>query len=229
VPVGSFNFSYGDEYEITAANTQGTSAYLTINSPVVQQVGGYHSLAELSDRSGDLQQIVEVGWIKNYNDSGPSLFVYHWVNGATSCYNGCGFVQYSGTTLAGMPLPADGGERGFWILHFEGNWWILYNNDWFGYFPDSLWNNAFTQVGRADWFGEVSMPGTINQPCAQMGDGQWGSSFNGANFSSTLDFQDYSTYSGATLTGFQSDPSFYNVAPFSATMFYFGGPGATCP
>ena len=30
-------------------------------------------------------------------DEDPHLFVYHWVNRQTSCYNACGFVQYSKT------------------------------------------------------------------------------------------------------------------------------------
>lgn len=49
-------------------------------------------------QSEDGRHIVEVGWTVDRElngDAQPHLFVYHWVDGQATCYNGCGFVQYS--------------------------------------------------------------------------------------------------------------------------------------
>ena len=71
----------------------GTSAYLSPATPLVPE-GDFHSLAEVSAQSADLQQIVEVGWTVDRlvnGDSLPRIFVFHWINGIPQCYNACGY------------------------------------------------------------------------------------------------------------------------------------------
>ena len=87
--------------------------------------GDFHSLAELAVLSSDGQQIVEVGWTVDRGlngDDDPHLFVFHWVDGVGTCYNGCGFVPITdGSNLgdaAGMTLPVSATDvQQFWIQH----------------------------------------------------------------------------------------------------------------
>lgn len=73
----------------------------------------FHSLWELAVESSNQLNIVEIGWTMDagvcgavFTAGNPCLFVYHWVNGAKSCYNGCGWIDNptepvnAGTALA---------------------------------------------------------------------------------------------------------------------------------
>src|SRR6516162_3792920 len=125
--------------------------------------------------SADRMQQVEVGWTVDYNVNGdllPHLFVYHWVDGAQTCYNGCGFVRYSGSVVPGEVLPA-GTRKAFTIMHYQGNWWIAYDGNWFGYYPDSLWGNRYTTSGEIDAYGEVSTSVPDYLSCTEMGNGRY--------------------------------------------------------
>ena len=85
-------FHYVDGSVIGIAD--GASVQIDQARPVIGPA--YHSLIELAVESLDSSQIVEVGWTvdKELNgDDLPHLFVFHWVDGAPTCYNGCGFVQ----------------------------------------------------------------------------------------------------------------------------------------
>jgi hypothetical protein len=202
-----------------------------------------HTLAELAVESADGHQIVEVGWMVDrpqYQDDNPHLFVFHWVNKTETCYNGCGYVQVStnpahqaGTTLTVGSSPAI--THQFAIRYFGGNWWIWYETEWIGYFPGSLWQdpttqqNSFTQLGLAQWFGEVATPQAT--PCSQMGDGLAGTSQGSAEITyMSFDVQSKTVPANVTYT-FQTNPQYYSVGNVTPTSFTFGGPGATtqCP
>ena len=225
---------------------QGIAAELSVHLPHFSSSDGNgHTLAEVAAQSADGRQIVEVGWIVNPGDTAPHLFVYHWVNGNTSCYNGCGYVQYSPSIFPGMALPKDGSAHTFKILHafnrggrLGGAWWIIYgNSEWVGYFPDDLWSNSYQKVELAQWFGEVAMSPTVTQPCSAMGDGTFGSQAGAATMTGLRYYYDpndiiaYKKKFPASASYFVSDPSFYNDGAAQATSFRYGGPGsrlATC-
>jgi hypothetical protein len=155
--------------------TDGSWANLTIEQP--RLLGGdYHTLAEIAVRSGadnSSKQTVEVGWNVDPSvngDTDPHLFVFHWRDGKPQCYNACGFVQYSKTVKPGDTLPANTQKR-FGIQHSGGVWWVAYNSEWIGHFPDSLWGGKYTKAGAVQWFGEVVSPDDV-PPCSDMGNGK---------------------------------------------------------
>jgi hypothetical protein len=165
------NYFYNSAYQF--AETDGSYANLVISKPKLAYED-YHSLAEIAVQSADGRQIVEVGWTVDRavnGDDDPHLFVYHWVDRQESCYNGCGFVNYSQNAWPGMTLP-EGVPKRFGIQYYYGAWWIAYDSEWIGYFPDRLWGGTFTRSGLIQWFGEVAA--SSDAPCTQMGNGRWG-------------------------------------------------------
>lgn len=216
-------YFYGTAYSTQASD--GMQAMVTVAAPTL---GAHddHTLAELAAQSADGRQIVEVGWIvdrSNATAGRPSLFVYHWVDGGGSCYNGCGFVQVSSKMRPGDPLTT-GGSIAFGILHYKNNWWIGAGTEWVGYFPDSLWKNSFTKTGLMQWFGEVAGDGS--KPCSDMGNGKSASSTDAARFSSVLRYTDVLKTATAGLTTHAPTPNLYTVAAVNDSSFRFGGPGA---
>jgi len=162
----SYHYSSAFQY----AETDGTYANLVIGRPYLDKAD-YHTLAEIAVQSADGRQIVEVGWTVDRGvngDEDPHLFVYHWVDGKESCYNGCGFKQYSKAVVPGDTLPY-GVSKQFGIQFFNGAWWIAYDSEWVGYFPGELWNDSFDRSGLIQWFGEVAASSTT--PCTDMGTG----------------------------------------------------------
>jgi hypothetical protein len=161
-------------------NSPGSSAFLTQHIPWLMP-GDSHSLAEMAVQSTDRRQIVEVGWIvdrSGYGDENLHLFVYHWVNGVETCYNGCGWVQSSATRFPGMKLTYDGTASPYMIQYREGNWWIGYQGELIGYFPGSLWSGIYTSGGLIQWFGELAAdPGAI-PPLSSIGNYYPGTSGN---------------------------------------------------
>jgi hypothetical protein len=197
----------------------GSYASITIAQPKVA-TGDYHSLAEIAVESADQHQVVEVGWNVDpgvNGDSSAHLFVYHWVDGAESCYNGCGFEPYGSTVKPGGVLPV-GVTKQFGIEHYNGAWWIAYDSAWIGSFPDSLWSGAYVSSGLTQWFGEVAAGSAT--PCSQMGNGIAASSTTAATFTS-IGF-----FAGPTVGIAVSSDAAYSAAQLSTTSFRFGGPGA---
>jgi hypothetical protein len=216
-PTVNFLYNVGSQ----AAVTDGVYANLTINKPVLAK-SDYHTLAEIAVQSADGKQIVEVGWSVDRvvnGDDDPHLFVYHWVNRETSCYNGCGFVQYSKTAIAGDTLPLDTPKR-FGIQYFNGAWWIAYDTEWVGYFPSKLWGDIdFTKSGLVQVFGEVAAASA--KPCTQMGNGRASLDATAARIGSLA------YLNGPTVDMFvRSTSDYYNVTALSNRTFRYGGPGA---
>lgn len=228
VPVytsGAYNFYYvgGRQY----ANATGASATLSQAQPVVpeQPSAENHSLIELAVQSADGQQIVEVGWVVDSTmngDNSPHLFVYHWVAGQTSCYNGCGFVQVSSSVIPGQTVSV-GTTASYGINYISGNWDITYNSAIVGYFPASLWAGTFTQLGYVQVFGEVANSTSSTTHCIQMGDGLGGSSSTSSKISN---FALTGSNVGVALSPFATSPSSYSYGFASATSLNLGGPGS---
>lgn len=204
-----------------AAVSDGAYVNLTINKPKLDKKD-YHTLAELAVQSADGNQIVEVGWnvdrVVNGDDD-PHLFVYHWVNRQTSCYNGCGFVQYSKTVIAGDTLAVDQQKR-FGIQYFNNAWWVAYDTEWVGYFPAKLWGDvSFAKTGMVQVFGEVAASSPT--PCTEMGNGKSSDDVNSARIGSVayLNGPDPSV-------AVRSTSDLYTVNQLSLRTFRYGGPGA---
>jgi hypothetical protein len=61
----------------------------------------------------------------------------------------------------------------FGIQYFSGNWWIAFDSEWVGYFPEDLWkkeNVSYSRSGLVQMFGEVAAQ--VQTPCTDMGNGQ---------------------------------------------------------
>ncbi|SFF30388.1 protein of unknown function [Actinoplanes philippinensis] len=212
-----FHYNVGSQ----AAVTDGAYANFSINKPSLA-LTDFHTLAELAVQSSNGNQIVEVGWTVDRlvnGDSDPHLFVYHWVNGVPTCYNGCGFVQYSANISPGDTLPENATKR-LGIQYYSGAWWIAYDTEWVGYFPGTLWSGNFTQSGMIQAFGEVA--GISLLPCTDMGNG-----LNGATNSSAARIGSVSYINGPAVDLYvRSTSPHYDVAKLSGRTFRYGGDGA---
>lgn len=189
-----------------AAGVGADAAYIeTSQHKTWKDTGDAHTLWEFVAESSDNQQIVEVGWTMDTAVCGqsvnPCLFVYHWVNGNNSCYNGCGWVDNpteavnAGTALASTP----GGSSptsftGYKIEHASSvkcddvapvqttatPGWVISRGpvgglSITGCFPDALWTGATPSAT----FNKVQVVQSFNEiasqtddhPCTDMGSG----------------------------------------------------------
>jgi hypothetical protein len=211
-----FHYAVGSQ----AAETDGTWANLTIAKPELAD-GDFHTLAELAVQSADGQQIVEVGWHVDRavnGDSDPHLFVFHWKNREPGCYNGCGFTMYSKTVKPGDTLPV-GTQKRFGIQHSGGVWWIAYDSEWIGYFPDTLWEGKYTRGGLVQWFGEVAA--ASEKPCTDMGNGAPADKDTAARIG-TISFTNGPDVKIST----RATSDLYSVVALSDRTFRYGGAGA---
>jgi hypothetical protein len=154
------------------APATGASVMLPQSQPKLGANAG-HSLIELAVESASGKQIVEVGWVVG-EDNGtlPKLFVFHWVDGNPTCYDGCGFVSLRNTIKPGAVV-ARRQTQEYGIKFASGRWWVSYENKRIGYFPASLWKGRYTTAGLIQTFGEINA--TTNSTCTQMGNGRFGS------------------------------------------------------
>jgi len=210
------------------AESDGFYNTVTIAKPTLGKYD-YHTLAELAVQSADSKQIVEVGWtvdrVVNRGDGvNPHLFVYHWVNGLKSCYNGCGFVPYDDATVKAGDILTTGSKR-FGIEYFDEAWWISYDSNFVGYFPESLWTDegvkAFDKTGLVQTFGEVAS--TIATPCSQMGNGAPGTDKTAAVLGS-LSYVNGPT--AALEVPANVDNTYYTPNRLSGRTFQYGGQGS---
>lgn len=220
-----YNYVAGRQYAWYAT---GASVELWRGQPNLDPAdANSHSLQELAVQSSDALQIVEIGWTVDRSlngDNAPHLFVYHWVDGIPTCYNGCGFVQTSTAVVPGMKL-ASGGFSTFRIEHVGDRWQLSLDGTMFGYFPDSLWGSSvFSQPLLLQTFGEVAS--TSTPTCNQMGTGKFAES----SASSAI--------TGFTLLGptptpvdlapalLVTTPEWYDASRVEPDGFWLGGPGS---
>lgn len=235
----------GLEYFYAATNqavvTKGVYADVQIAKPYLDSTD-FHTLHEIAisndATTSGKRNIVEVGWtvdkLVNNNSDEPHLFVFYWVNGVAQCYNGCGFVQYGGSTArAGMQL-TPGSIKKMGIQYFNNNWWISYDNKWVGYYPGTLWSAAtptaqtFTESNSSQLFGEVAA--NSSTPCTDMGTGYhgFGSSIPVTNKAKVNNTRYVGTTTPVDL--FFNSPTnstYYTIAKNGSERSYtYGGPGA---
>jgi Neprosin len=184
-----------------------------------------HTLAEMSVESANGQQIVEVGWTVDVGVNGdalPHLFVFHWVDGKATCYDGCGWEQVSATRYPGMIVALTREPQQVIYRYFNLAWWVWYQSEWIGFFPVSLWDQDFSIAGLIQWFGEVA---GLPSPKSQMGDGLLPSQMN-SGFMTSLQVESGAGDSQpASLSpSVVTDPGAYDLDVTDAG-FLFGGPG----
>src|ERR1041385_231878 len=166
-------FYYGPAMQSRLSDGGGMN--MTIERPSFSGRG--HSLDEIAVQGGATNgDIIELGWnlspTTQYTDANPHLFVYHWIDFSRTCYDGCGWVQYSRTYFPGMNLsPLIGRTVYIGYVFFEGNWWAWFDNQWLGYFPGSIWSGKYTRSTLIQWFGEVATDNGI-PPKVDMGNGR---------------------------------------------------------
>jgi Neprosin len=210
----------------------GAGMTTSIQRPDYRPAGGPgHTLDELAvqGNAGD-GDIVEIGWIVSTDmngDGDPRLFVFHWKNWNPTCYNACGWVQYSNVHFPGQNIaPFAGRDIYLGYVFFGGNWWAWFDNQWLGYFPGSEWQGAYTKAATLQWFGEVA---TQTSPPAgiQMGDGLPPSDAKAARMSQLCDVDAAKwtcpvrdqQWISATI------PQYYDIRRASAGAVRYGGPG----
>jgi hypothetical protein len=222
-------YHYAGSYQYV--ESEGTYANLVIGKPKLAD-DDFHTLAEIAVQSADGHQTVEVGWTvdRGVNDGSeePHLFVYHWVDGVGKCYNGCGFVPYSKTAVPGGKLPVGVSKR-FGIKYFNGAWWIAYDTEWVGYFPDSLWSKTpFTKSGLVQWFGEIASSRLY--PCSEMGTGVKLDDAAAARIGTIalIEGPGEPTLSRNSKSA-GVEPGRYAVNPLSERTFRYGGPPVKDP
>jgi hypothetical protein len=211
-------------------NDQGGGLTMTIEKPSVvstSAVGAGHSLEEMSVQAGtNYGNIVEIGSIVSSGETDPQLFVYHWVGGTQTCYDGCGYQQYSNTYYPGMDLSSMTGQSVYnGYVYYKGNWWAWFNDQWLGYFPGSLWGGQFQSSQQVQWFGEVAA--TQFPPLTQMGNGLFASNPKAAPMSTLCDVNAAAWrcfyYNQQRL--FESDSGFYTIEDTGFGAIRVGGPG----
>ena len=202
-----------------ATIADGAMATVTIGKPLVAPDAS-HSLASVAVRTASGHHNVQIGWTVDpllNGDDLPHLFVIHRVAGVDACYNVCGFEPYAASTVRpGAVLPVGTSKR-FGVQHFDGRWWVAYDGQWLGYFPDSLWSNTFTQAETVQYFGEVS--GGSDPACSEMGTGLPVTSVEAARFGTI-------SLIGATSVPLRRNPfnAFYGLQLVSDRTFRYGGP-----
>lgn len=164
----------------------------SIEKPAYVNTGGAgHSLDEIAVQGGTNNgNIIEMGWLVSTDQEGnanPHIFVYHWKNWVGTCYDGCGWQQWSSTYHPGMDIGSAVGKKVYigYVL-YEGNWWGWFDDQWMGYFPGSEWNGQYTKTSLIQWFGEVASANGI-PPKTQMGNGQLPSSQGAASMATLCD------------------------------------------
>lgn len=219
-------FLYAGTFQRSLGASAGAGAKMLQANPALA-ADDAHTLGEIGVQSADNRQIVEIGWhvdVLVNHDAQPRLFVFHWVDGQPTCYNGCGFVETSTTMKPGMRVTP--GATGDYAIELRGaDWWLAYNGVDLGYFPGTLWPGGFTTAGRVQWFGEVAAERA--EPCTEMGNGKKGVDPTAATMTDLVVVRPGGMRTPATAgVGTITAPAYYDVGQTTPTSFAFGGPGA---
>ena len=219
-------FLYAGYYQAPGGASAGAGAKMKQGDPGLA-ADDFHTLGEIGVISADQRQIVEIGWTVDPGVNGdvqPRLFVFHWVDGMPTCYNGCGFVQVSTTKKPGMKVEA-GGLADYQIALRGSDWWLSYEGEDVGYFPGSLWPTPYTVAGHVQWFGEIAA-GTADS-CSEMGNGAKGTDPTAAAMSGLYLVAPGGAHVAANaMPGEVTMPAYWNIGQTAPDAFSFGGPGS---
>lgn len=230
--VPSFGSCY---YYGSAAFTRtadGGGMTMAIKRPTYVSTGGSgHTLDELAVQGGPGNgNIIELGWnvsSDQYGDTNTHLFVFHWKDWVGTCYDGCGWQQYSGTYFPGMSLnKIVGREVYIGYVYYQGNWWAWFDNQWLGYFPGSEWSGAYTKSELIQWFGEVSSSNGV-PPQTDMGDGLFPASASAATNYTLCDVDAHAwvCWYRDMQSLHATKPADYDISRTGFGRVRYGGPG----
>jgi hypothetical protein len=210
-----------------AGMTQGIARPAYVNTG-----GGGHTLNEISVQGGAGEgNIVELGWsvsTDQFGDADPHMFIFHWINWTPTCYNTCGWNQYSATYFPGMNLSALVGQNVYiGYVHFNGAWWAWFNDQWLGYFLDGEWGGAYTQNDISQHFGEVASLNGI-PPQTAMGNGQLPASAAAASMATlcSVDAAAWVCWYRDNQALGATHPAYYDILRTSFGAVRYGGPGS---
>lgn len=232
VGVSSFGSCYYYGAAAFTRTADGAGMTMSVNQPAYNNSGGAgHSLDEIAVQGGSGNgNIVELGWLvssEQEGDSDPHIFVFHWKNWNGTCYDGCGWQQYSSTYYPGQSISGlVGREVYIGYVFYQGNWWAWFDNQWLGYFPGSEWDNGYTQSTLIQWFGEVASANGV-PPKTQMGDGMLPPSPRAAHMTTLCDVDAKAWvcwYRDKQLLN-ATVPKYYNVLRVGFGEARYGGPG----
>lgn len=230
VPSFGSCYYYGSAAFSTTADGGGMTQ--SIEKPEYVNTGGIgHTLDELAVQGGDQNgNIIEIGWFtsaEQYGNTNPHIFVFHWKNWNPTCYDTCGWVQWSNTYHPGMDLGAAVGKQVYiGYVFYRGNWWAWFDNQWMGYFPGSEWDGKYTKASLIQWFGEVASANGI-PPKTDMGNGQFPNSPGAASMATLCDvdakawvcwYRDQQSMS-------RTMPKYYDIDHVSFGATRYGGSG----
>ena len=204
----------------------------SIEKPGYVNAGGAgHTLNELAVQGGDRSgNIIEIGWLvstEQYGNSNPHLFVFHWKDWMPTCYDACGWVQWSNTYHPAMDLGAAVGRKVYiGYVQWQGNWWVWFDNQWMGYFPGGEWDGKYTKTSLIQWFGEVASQNGI-PPKTQMGNGQFSGAVHSSGMSTLcdVDAKAWSCWYRDKQSLSDTVPTDYDIARISFGAVHYGGPG----
>lgn len=239
-PNPGYKYATGAQPLSVAEAADGVSVDMSVSKPFLAdtQQGDSHSVLELAVQAPDpitsLRNVNEIGVNVDptvNGDKDPHLFVYHWINGAETCYNGCGWFDAVGCSpCAGDALTGDiGTTKKFEWQHIGTAWWARYNNNYVGAYPDSEWASGFTKIRTVQAFGELYVANSNNnsddgdESCSDMGSG----ALAGAGASTNI--QNYTLTNSMATPNFQqsvtSVPGIWGYTQPSPTYIRVGGPG----
>jgi len=230
-------YFYANAAEIPTS-LDGGGLTLEIVAPLVDgDNASGHSIGEIAvegtGNAGSTLNDVEMGFSvapNQWGNNNPHLFVYHFIDGAETCYDTCDWNQYSSTYFPGMDISTLDGQQVYlgWV-QYQGAWWAWFNGQWLGYINNSVWTNNFTQTALIQWYGEIAVVDNF-PPRSQMGNGQFSAATTAANMSTLCTVNagiwecDYSDLQSAGATQI----SYYDIlnhTNFGAIRY--GGPGET--
>jgi len=210
-------------------SVRGIAARVQVTRPVV--AGDEHSLVEVEAQLGPraARHAVELGIRTSpveYRDGEPHLFVFAWVAGRRTCYDGCG---WRGAGASVRPGEALGGRIGTevtlgLVLH-QGAWWAWMDSEWLGAFPLDVWEGAFSEAEGLQWFGEVYAPG--GQPRSEMGNGLGATSPGAATIRGLchVPWDRWTCVEEERVELLADAPSRYSAALWPDGTLSYGGPG----
>lgn len=223
-------YYYGSAAFSTTADGGGMTN--SIDNPAYVNTGGSgHTLDEIAVQGGaNNGNIVELGWLVSSDQEGnnnPHIFVFHWKNWAGTCYDGCGWQQWSNTYHPGMDIGTAVGKQVYiGYVFYQGNWWAWFDDQWMGYFPGSEWNGQYTKTSLIQWFGEVASANGI-PPQTNMGDGQLPAATSAATMTTLCDVD-----AKAWVCWYRDQQSlsrtvakYYDISRVAFGATRYGGPG----
>lgn len=209
-------------------DNKGAFAYLTQHNPQIDQYSGMSSGAGInvgySNNGNWLQNWISLGWGKNKGDV-TRLYTDYRVDGVTHSYYD-GWVQTSNYYYPGMTIGSTDYGIAYEIRNYDGNWWIIWNGEWLGYYPGYLWNGEFDQGDLVTYQGFVVTTTAVT--ATDMGNGLWASNSNAAKIYSEEYVDAYSdNWYTAYTEKYATNPSLYSLYVTGSNSMRYGGPGST--